>query len=234
MEKLHMNKEFFDTIKQGNLSEVQRLLSLNPCLIHERENGLSPVIVASYHQESEVADFLTDKAGGLTIFEAASRGKNSQIVRLLAHDPFLVNAYAEDGYQPLGLACFFGHYETAEYLIKAGASINCSSRNALNAAPIQSAASAGHVKIVMLLLNNGADPNVRNRDGCTPLHVAAQNGDMQMLRSLLFNGGDLTIRAKDGKMPVDLAMEAGNADAVKLLKEGITRRFRTRRSQSNS
>lgn len=223
-----MNKEFFEKIKQGNLAEVQRLLSLNPYLIHERENGLSPVIVASYHQESAIADFLTDKAGGLTIFEAASRGKNSQIARLLAHNPFLVNTYAEDGYQPLGLACFFDHYETAEYLIKAGASINCPSRNSIKAAPIQSAATAGHVKIVILLLSHGADPNLRDQDGCTPLHAAAQNGDTEMIRSLLFNGADLTISNKNKKMPIDLASETGHTEVVAVLKEGITRRFRTR------
>jgi len=225
-----MNKEFFDTIKQGNLCEVQRLLSLNPSLIHERENGLSPVIVASYHQESAIADFLANKAGGLTIFEAASRGKKSQIVRLLAYDPFLVNAHAEDGYQPLGLACFFGHYETAEYLIKAGASINCASRNSSKATPIQSAAAGGHAKIVALLLSHGADPNLREEEGNTPLHAAAQNGDSEMVRSLLFNGADLTISNKNGKMPIDIASEAGHAETLAVLKEGITRRFRMRRS----
>lgn len=223
-----MNKEFFDTIKQGNLCEVQRLLSLDPSLIHERENGLSPVIVASYYQEPAVADFLVNKAGGLTIFEAASRGRNSQIVRLLAYDPFLVNAYAEDGFQPLGLACFFGHYETAEYLIKAGASINCTSRNSIKATPIQSAATAGHSKIVMLLLGYGADPNLRDQVGNTPLHAASQNGDTELVRSLLFNGADSTICNKIGKIPVDLATEAGHAETVAVLKEGITRRFRTK------
>ncbi len=223
-----MTKEFFDIIKQGNLSEVQRLLSVNPCLIHERENGLSPVIVATYHQESAVAEFLADKAGGLTIFEAASRGKTSQIVRLLAHNPFLVDAYSEDGFQPLGLASFFGQYETAEYLIKAGAPLNCTSRNSHKATPIQSAATAGHFKIVALLLHYGADPNLRDRDGYTPLHTAAQNGDTDMIRSLLFNGSDLTVSNKRGQLPIDLAYEAGHADAVAVLKEGITRRFRVR------
>ena len=224
-----MSKEFFDTIKQGNLDEVQRILSLNPELIYKKENGLSPVMVAAYHQETAIADFLTDRTGSLNIFEASARGKTNQIIRHLARDPMLVNAYAEDGFQPLGLASFFGRYESAEYLIKAGASVNSPSNNSLGATPIQSAAAAGHVKIVTLLLNHHADPNARELDGYTPLHAAAQNGDLQMIRSLLFNGGDLTIRGKDGKMPVDLAIEAGHVDAVKLLKEEITRRFRAMR-----
>ena len=221
-----MTQEFFDSIKAGKMDDVQRLLSLNSSLIHERENGLSPILIAAYHQEPVLADFLAEKTVNLTIFEAAATGKTNQLVRHLARDPKLVNIYAEDGFQPLGLACFFGHYETAEYLIKTGAAINSHSKNSLSAAPLQSAAAAGHVKIVMLLLNNGADPNVREQGGFTPLHAAAQNGNTQMNRALLFNGADLNIKTQDGKLPVDLAHEAGHADAATLLKEGITRRFR--------
>ena len=229
-----MSAKFFDAIKQGNLDEVQRLLSLSSSLIREREAGLSPIMIAQYHQEPKVAEFLVEKTGNLTIFEAAATGRTMQIVHLLAHDPQLVNMYAEDGFQPLGLASFFGHYETAEYLIKAGAPINSTSRNTLSAAPIQSAAAAGHVKIVMLLLNNGADPNIREQGGYTPLHAAAQNGDTQMIRSLLFNGGDLSLQSHDGKLPIDLAVEAGHEDAAALLKEGITRRFRNKRPDSKN
>ncbi len=224
-----MSKEFFDAIKQGNLNEVQRLLSLNFSLIHEKDGGLSPVMCAAYCQELRIVEFLSDKTETLNIFEAAATGKTNQIVRHLARDPMLVNAYAYDGFQPLGLACFFGHYGTAEYLIKVGAQINTLSHNSLGAAPIQSAAAAGHSKLVTLLLNNGANPNVRENNGLTPLHTAAEQGNAQMIRSLLFNGADLTIRSHSGKIPIDMAIEAGNNEAAALLKEGITRRFRERR-----
>ncbi len=221
-----MSAEFFAAIKEGKMQEVQRLLALTPELIYEKENGLGPIMVAIYHREPAIADFLTERTGAPTIFEAAAVGKTSMVIRHLARDPMLVNAYSEDGFQPLGLACYFGHYETVEYLITAGAAINSPSKNNLKAAPIQSAAAAGHVKIVMLLLNKGADPNVREQGGYTPLHAAAQNGDTQMIRALLFNGADLTIQAKDGKRPIDIALEEGHSEAAALLREGITRRFR--------
>ncbi len=224
-----MSTEFFNAIKQGNLEEVQRTLSVTPTLIHEREGGASPVLVAVYHQKPEIAEFLADQAGTLSIFEACALGRINMVMQHLARDVELVNAYAEDGFQPLGLASFFGHYEIAEYLIKAGAAINAQSKNPLSAAPIQSAAAAGHVKVVMLLLNHNANPNVREQGGYTPLHAAAQNGDMQMLRSLLFNGADMSIKSADGKLALDLALEAGQTDAAALLKEGITRRFKAAR-----
>lgn len=221
-----MSKKFFDTIKQGNLNEVQKLLASNPSLIYEKENGLSPVLVASHHHKPAIAEFLASKTGSLDVFEAASRGKRTQIVRLLAHNPLLINDYAEDGFQPLGLACFFGHYETAEFLIKAGAAINLQSRNALKAAPIHSASDAGYPKIVSLLLKNGADPNLRDQAGNTSLHIAAQNGNKELTHLLLLNGADLSMHNKDGKLAVDLASEEGHTAAAALLREGITRRFR--------
>lgn len=221
-----MTTDFFDSIKRGDKREVERRLLLEPGLIHARENGLSPILIAAYHHQPEVASFLADKTVGLTIFEAAATGKINNIIRLLARDPSLVNSYAEDGFQPLGLACFFGHLDTAEYLVRAGASVNAQSRNGLRAAPIQSAAAGGHHQIVKMLLQHGADPNVREQGGYTPLHAAAQNGDDEMIRVLLFGGADLTIKGRDGKAPIDLAIEAGHEKATLLLGEGITKRFR--------
>ena len=224
-----MSKPFFDAIKQGDWAEVQRQLDADPSLIHVRENGLSPIMVAAYYQHREIASYLADKTVALTIFEASATGKINNILRLLARDPMLVNAYAEDGFQALGLACYFGHFDVAEYLIRAGAPINSVSRNELNAAPIQSAAAAGHVKIAELLLQHGADPNIREQGGYTPLHAAAQNGDLDMINTLLHGGADLVAKSDDGRIPLDLALEAGQAKAARLLQEGITKRFKIKR-----
>jgi uncharacterized protein len=224
-----MNTDFLETIKQGRRDEVENQLNADPGLIHVRENGLSPIMVAAYHGHPEIASFLADKTVAITIFEAAATGKINNILRLLARDPQLVNAYAEDGFQALGLASYFGHFDVAEYLIKAGAPINSPSRNDLKAAPIQSAASARHARIVGLLLKHKADPNIREQGGYTPLHAAAQNGDREVIRTLLYGGADLTIQSDDGKMPLDLALAAGHTEAAKLLQEGITKQFRLKR-----
>lgn len=223
-----MSISFFDAIRQGNRYEVERQLIVDPSLVHVREDGLSPILIAAYHHKPEIASFLADKTILLTIFEAAATGKINHVIRLLARDPQLVNAYAEDGFMPLGLASFFGHYDTAEYLAMAGAPINSPSRNELKAAPIHSAAAAGHYKIVKMLLDHGADPNVREQGGFSPLHAAAQNGDVETIRALLLGGADLSLKSEDGKTALDIAMDIGHEQASALLGEGVTKRFRHR------
>jgi ankyrin repeat protein len=222
-----MIQEFFEAIRAGNRDEVERLLLQDPNLIRAKERGLSPTLTAVYHREQNLADFLADKIVTLTIFEAAALGRATHLVRLLARQPDLVNAYAADGFQPLGLACFFGRLEAAEYLVRAGAQVNNPSNNELSVTPLQSAAAGNHASIVRMLLKNGANPNVRERNGFSPLHAAAENGNTEIIHLLLFAGADLQARSDDGRLPLDLATAKGQKQAVDLLKREITKRFRS-------
>ena len=223
---MNMSQAFFDAIRAGNRDEVERMLLLDGSLIHAKTHGLSPVLVAAYCLEAQLAEFLADKTVTLNIFEAAATGRTTHLIRLLARTPELVNSFADDGFQPLGLACFFGHAEAAEYLMKAGAQINAASNNELTVTPLQSAVAGGHTAIVRMLLKNGAQPNVRERGGFTPLHAAAQNGDLESIQLLILAGADLHLRANNGQRPVDLAEEKGHSRAVEILKREITKRFR--------
>ncbi len=223
-------EEFFTAVKEGRQGVVERLLRATPNLIHEKENGLSPILVAAYNHQPKLADFLAEKAVLLNIFEAAATGKTNQIIRILAHDPQLVNDYPDEGYQPLGLACFFGHLETAQYLISAGARVNTPSQNKMKITPLHSAAAGRHTKLVKLLLEHGADPNARQVGGFTPLHAAAENGDVEAIRALLFYGADQDTKSSEGKSPLDYTLESKKAEAAKLLRESITRRFRYAKS----
>jgi hypothetical protein len=64
--------------------------------------------------------------------------------------------------------------------------------------PLHYAAVNGHVEIARLLLQNGADVNVKSDDGFTPLHDAAFNGHVDILHLLVENGADLEAQDSDG------------------------------------
>ncbi|MFL5944450.1 MAG: ankyrin repeat domain-containing protein, partial [Gaiellaceae bacterium] len=104
---------------------------------------MSDVLQAIYRGDREQAEKLA--AGrDLTLFEAAALGRTERLRELLDADPSLVNAYADDGFHPVGLACFFGHVDAARLLFERGADANQLARNEhIQTAAIHAAAAAG-------------------------------------------------------------------------------------------
>ena len=144
--------------------------------------------------ETRVAELLAENPQ-LSVFEAAAFGRTDRLGSLLDDDPALANAFGDDGFQPLGLAAFFGHVEAARLLLDRGADPNTLARNEhIQAAPLHSAV-AGENKdertryeLAVVLLDNGADPNLRQGDGFSALDAARQNGDENVERLLRERG----------------------------------------------
>src|SRR5512146_1334035 len=120
-----MTTLFFEAIKQGKLDDVESILALNPDLARTQDaGGLSPVLTAIYYGQPAIADRIIASGAPLTLFEASAAGRLSEVRALLEEAPAQVNAWAPDGFQPLGLACFFGHTEVVEFLLARGAEVN--------------------------------------------------------------------------------------------------------------
>lgn len=222
-----MSAKFFKAIQDGDRDRVERMLRKTPNLILSKsKKNLSPLMTAMYYHEFEIAELFLDRMVALTVFEAAATGKMVHLISNLGHKPELVNAYSEDGFQPLGLAAYFGQLNIVDYLLKAGAEVNSPSKNSLRVTPLQSAVAGGHLEITRRLLEAGASPNVREGGGYTPLHTAAHNGDIEIVRNLIFGGADLEAVSDKKEKPLDMALKSGHDEVVSLLKAGITRRFR--------
>jgi len=226
-----MSEIFYQAIQKGDLDTVGKMIAADPTLLHTKaKDGLSPILTAAYHRHYRIADLLIDHTVTITIFEAAATGRAQQVSLFLARQPDLINTYAPDGFQALGLATFLGHINVVDYLLKAGAWVNEPSRNELLITPLHSAVVCGYSQIAYRLLEAGADPNLRQGDGYTPLHIAAMNNLIEMIRLLLNYGADLQVTDKNGKTALELANEKGHNLAATLLRAGITRRFRKPRS----
>jgi len=214
-------QDFFAAIKAGNAAGITQLLDVEPSLINARdENGLSAVLTAAYYQEPDIAKLLVQRGTELSIFEACAAGELSRVKDWVEQQPAWVNAHAPDGFQPLGLAAFFGHADIVEFLLKKGAEVNSPSRNAMRVMPLHSAVANRRTEIVKQLLDHGADVNVTQADDFTPLHEAAQNGMLEVTHWLLDRGAQVNPHlSSSGKTPLALAIEHKREAVAELLKQ---------------
>lgn len=153
---------------------------------------MSKLLEALHSGQRDQVDQLLAQNPELDVFEAAALGKTERLRELLAADPSLANAFGDDGFQPLTLACFYGHVEAARVLLDAGADPNTLGRNpyiqtnALHAAAAsENKDEATRYELCKLLLDRGADPSIpQGTDDFRAIDAARQSGD-ERLEALL-------------------------------------------------
>ncbi|CAH0057162.1 unnamed protein product [Clonostachys solani] len=75
----------------------------------------------------------------------------------------------------------------------------------------------GHITVVMLLIDKGADLESKSRSGQTPLLWAAEKGHEAVVKLLADKGADLESKSRSGRTPLSWAVEEGHEAVVKLL-----------------
>ena len=99
-------------------------------------------------------------------------------------------------------AAFIGDFETMEQALIGGADPNMKDPQS-GSTLLATAALMGHTKVVALLLEHGADVNVRSKDGGTALHAAAFLGRAETVKLLLDKGADTTLRNNMGGIAME-------------------------------
>ena len=198
--------KLLDAIKDDDADAIRALLAKDPALADARgPNGVSGVLIALYQGKSEAAAALRKAKAKLDIFEASALGEVEELFKRIGEDAAQVNAFAPDGFHPLGLAAFFGHPTAVKLLLSRGADPKAAAKNAMGVAPLHSAVAQGNTASVKALLDSGADPNARQQGGFTPLLVAAARGALENVTALVEKGADPNGTNDAGATPLALA-----------------------------
>ena len=81
-------------------------------------------------------------------------------------------------------------------------------------------ANHGHGSKVRILLEHGADPNIKNGRGQTAVHLIAARGvGQEAIHALVKSGADINVRDNEGNTPLDLARRAKRPTAAHVLIE---------------
>jgi hypothetical protein len=216
----------FEAIRADDADRVRRLLAENASLAAARdERNVSAVLLARYGGRTGALAALLESGPMLDIFEASAVGSTERVRALLDSDATQANAFAPDGFFPLGLAAFFGHPEIVRLLLERGADVHAVARNPMRVQALHAAVADKQeplaLEIAGVLLGAGADANARQQGGFTPLHAAAQNGHARLADLLLACGADADAATEDGRTAAQLAEEHGHAGVAARLR-GVT------------
>ena len=120
---------------------------------------------------------------------------------------------------PLHYAAFYGLHPLVNYLaLKHPQDVNSPSFYD-ESTPLNLASRNGHVEVVRLLVEHGADATTQDELGWTPLHWASAAGSVEVTRILIENGADVTAQDEDGLTPLHRASKSGCVDLARLLVE---------------
>jgi ankyrin repeat protein len=92
-------------------------------------------------------------------------------------------------------------------LLLAGANPNAKHANHGNYRPLHHAVRIGNHRLCKLLLENGANPNLKNNLCSVPLHSAVFRMDTKMCLLLIEHGASIGIRDENGMTPLECIEE---------------------------
>jgi uncharacterized protein len=154
-----------------------------------------------------------DEKGQVGLYLALRDASPKVVAALLAHPRTRIDATNQADETPLMMAALRGQVEAARQLLDRGAALNRPGWT-----PLHYAASGPEPRMVVLLLERGAQIEAHSPNRSTPLMMAARYGPEESVDHLLARGASLRARNDAGLGPADFAEGAGRESLAARLK----------------
>ncbi|MET3538439.1 ankyrin repeat domain-containing protein [Chryseobacterium limigenitum] len=150
-------KSIFDIARSGSVAEVKDLMKKDANIINEtNDGGFSPLILACYRGNTEVAKFLMDNVKD-------------------------INYKSQEGTALAGLSVKYNK-DLVEYLLNKNADPNIA--DATGSTPLFWAVKFGNKELIELLLKHKADKSKKDSMGMTPFEYALQTNNEEIINLL--------------------------------------------------
>ena len=191
-------------------------------------DGITPLHLAAINPNKEILKHLfdifpnysfADNRGRKPVhFAACCEGTGP--LELLIEFGVDINEPDQNGLTPLMYSAYNGRAENVKMLLEQARIVRDYKMKDRTAA-IHWAALRGHMEVLKIFKEKGADMNLKGRLGMTPLILAAAYGHFDCVEFLLGNGGKINTRDRMKRNALVLAVKNGNLKiASYLLKNG--------------
>lgn len=172
---LPQEAEMLEAAGKGNTARVRELLDSGVKVNMRGPDRNTPLMEAAYGGYVDTVKLLLERGADPTVKKrdgatAWALTSNSQVLDLFKNVEALVTAAGE------------GNQTAVQNLMRKGTPVNALNRS--GEAAIHTASWFGRTEIVKLLLENGADPDLKKADGATPLILASGQNHSQLVTLL--------------------------------------------------
>ncbi|XP_014228709.1 serine/threonine-protein phosphatase 6 regulatory ankyrin repeat subunit A-like [Trichogramma pretiosum] len=152
-----------------------------------------------------------------------ARGKSAILNLFTLYNRFDVNYIDDDGYTHFHVACIYGLDDVVARFLQLGQDPNCVCP-VTGSSPLHLAQNNNKKEVVKLLLKNGANLILADKDGTTPLHLICDRfidedwtEEFFEICSDRLQTVEIDVRNKEGHTPLSLALMSNSNKAVETL-----------------
>ena len=139
------------------------------------------------------ADLQAEDNSGYTPAHIAAGSDDIEIMGELFRGGFDINTKSSTGVTVLHRAACY-QAEMVKYLLELeGGRLSINAQNAQGNTPLHLAVESDLEEVVKLLLENGSDMEINNREGKTPLQLAHRRGDKRVMKAFIDAGVNLNL-----------------------------------------
>lgn len=234
--KRSINGELFDSARDNDIVKVRKLIKRKADVNYSESvsqgeqayiDEWTPVMWAAVNGNTKMIKMLVKNGAWVNylnsavvnaLWLAADNGHLGAVKELVKSGAHINNRNVEN-ISPLMAAAMHGHYAVVQYLINAKADINLVHRDNDGDSALMLALAQKQTKIAQLLINSGANINIRNKFGITALMIAAAEGNEEITQKLLDKKADTTAKTESGMTALDIAIGKGYARIAEQIKQ---------------
>ncbi|XP_049620159.1 histone-lysine N-methyltransferase EHMT1a isoform X3 [Syngnathus scovelli] len=234
--------QLYISAEEGQLQRVIHLLvdGKDPNCLMDNQNKRTPLHAAATEGHEEICHMLIQAGANLEMLDEAQRtplmaaceNNHLETVKYLIRAGASINHKDVMGLTCLHLASKLGHYGIVQHLLtRSSKCINCQDDGGWT--PITWAIEHKHKEVFYLLLENGADVNIRDKEQNVCLHWAALSGCAHLTQALLDAHCDQNAANAHGDLPIHVAARENHLECVMLfLSNGIVLNHKNKEGQT--